>query len=1342
MSDNLGPVPIPDPPVIAAFPLKADYGAGLDYEPQIVTHVFDQPGLKTEQRYLLGPGFRRFRFSKDHLSCDEYDRLKAHWQQAQGQYAQFPYTHPTAAGNITVTARYENPNLTLNQLVSLMATVQGLTLIEVPTATQSFTSAARVSRFPDTVLTNALLAQVQHFVPMIKIQPRAPAGASAPAALYISDQRCTIDGQLYLPRLASWSGISQTLGESSDSAQFIMGNADDVWTKYGNQIDLFRAQIWFSLFHVNSNYIIDLWGGYALPWALTSDGQFQLPASDGVFELTLNYPFRQLSRTCWKIYKGPFCPSTSSLPDCPKDFASCTARGVPKSFGGVQANPQLVRVKDNSTGVWGFGRSTITSVSIVDDTVYQRPVQEVYTDESMKVVCDVADGRDESEFYSAIGIVGEGPISAYSPNLIVHTLDGQPCHDPQHGGGWRGILGNDPAGVNDYFGLSAFPWNTVPAGSTYAGGLAFAEIRRTDDKGLQLSKISDRKMEVTVDQGIGGWIWKAPGNRVWSADLINSGLPNPGLANCVWVAINVYLRALGMRVTPATASSIPAGVMEQYFDVNAAIAAAQVCDKPVASLIVPTQTERQFPFRGVLKERKPLKDWLQEILNCCLGYFTFTNGKLWVGIRYHSGATNAFRPESTLFKSLQAQPLTPQFNWLVGQFGDEEFNWDLNSVTIYDIDHAQFLGATNGSTQYLTSSMNFVGVSNKSQCARIISTRLREELGGVGHDEQIKARHLGFRTTIIALASQVGDIISMTNARLPGGYIENRVQSWTLNPDYSIDIRGVCTTDSMYDLTFGPKPVDVPAAPGIAETLQSPTGLAWMPNTVGPVTDASGNSLDPVYTDARERTFDAWQDYNITREGVWSTAVFVSGENVINSYTEQVQPRIVGAYLTSGGALAGPQTVYISVGQHSSTGGGYTVPSNLIALWIPAGATGQAVHLDLVPATGSGWDTWDLYVGNDRRRIAWQLSTAAALPASYVFNGPIHPMTHELPEAAARRVRVMAKHVWHAGVVGVLITGVAHNKITSGDFIGSTDNWNGRILSTLADASDGSVPLWNFRVTSFDPSDGTFTVTPDPIRASPGDSVEPGDVMVVRSTATAAGNNYIEDSMWNNSVSNLQFDTTGLRPGEEIGRQVRILRGAGQGQVRAITGNTNIRLSVAPDWDTVPDATSIAIVEARDWSYQAETNDSDVLGLGDQFELRVRVDNIANFVVLLGGFLVDDQERLSDEEFAVYRDIFVFGEPPGVREIGPTPGDPDDPDANPWWTVFPTDQTLKADTSANDIEVHLLPLNVYQGRTLYVVNKNGPNKVVVKPYTDEALWDDSAAITIGPMKTARITATG
>jgi hypothetical protein len=1332
VADFLGSVPIPDPPVIAPFPLVGDFGGGIDYEPQVVTHVFDREadpgrGLRVEQRFLMGNGVRRFRFVRDHLSCGEYDALRNHWMAAQGVYAQFSATIRKPGASETVTARYENPNLQFNHLIAFIASTSGLSLMEVPTVTPTYAVTATVERFPDATLTPALESQVQRFTPLIAIQPRGSADI-----LRLSNQRCIVGGNLYLPRLLDWTGIGQAISETSDNAQFTLGNADDVFVSYANATNLYRARIEFGLYHHNTGYLIKLWAGYARPWTLTSDGVFVLPASDGLFELSLGYPWRQVSRTCWKVYKGPYCPSVSALATCPKDYKACVERGVEKSFGGIQAQAQTVRITPFAAAfaAMGYGRSRFTSVTVANESIYQRPVQEVYTDFPMKVVCDVAAGRDESEFYSALGVVGEGPIGSFATNLVAHQLDNQPPHDPKHNGGWRGITGTDPAAPSDFFALDKAPWGSIPAESTYAAGVAFAEIRRTDEVGLQLAAVADRAMTVTVNQGIGGWVWDT-GVRVWQ-----NGLSNP-----VWVAVNVYLRGIGLRVDQTRAAVVSAVEMERFFDVAAARAAAAVCDGIVNSMIVAGVTEKRFVFRGVLKEKKPLKDWIQEILNCCSGYYTFLNGKLWIGIRKDSAvlAGNAFTRANILYKSLQASPVTPRFNWLVGQFGDEEFEWALNTVTIYDIDHAEWLGDADGVPQYLTNQMTFVGCSSKSQCARLITTRLREELGGLWSNstsvnEQIRARDLKFRTTILALRTMVGDIISLDHDRLPAGRGEGRVQSWQLNPDYSIDINATCTTDSMYEPAFGPSPADVAATPPPPDRLQSINGLAWMPNLVAPFAN------DPLYPDVRERTFDLWQDYNITREGIWSPAVWVAGEECVNQFASPARPRILGVELAAGGQINGPCTVYVAITQRDATGAPSAV-SNLYARYVPSGSVNQKLTITMAPAPTGTWVGYDVYIGTDRRKIALQISPAG-VPTSLEFTSTIAQMTRQLPEPAAQRVRIAAKHVWHSGIAGVIVTSptslAAPNKLQCNDYIGSTDNWIGRVLSAVADLSDGGAPLWNFTVTAFVPATGTFTVTPNCVRADPADSVDEGDVLIMRSVGVSSGVDWVEDPLWDNTINDLQFPgTNGLRVDEEAGRLVRILRGKGAGQVRKIVSNTNVRVYVEPPWEVQPDATSIVIIEAHDWDYAGVTSELITPRPGTAFELRVRVDNLANMVALVGGFLVDDQERITDEEFAVYREIFIYGQPPSVRVVGPTALDP--ATAAPW-EVFATDHTIRADTSTNHVQVQLMALGAYQGRTLYFCNDNGPNNLIVNCAAGELLFDGNANVIVAPEETVRVTA--
>jgi hypothetical protein len=177
-------------------------------------------------------------------------------------------------------------------------------------------------------------------------------------------------------------------------------------------------------------------------------------------------------------------------------------------------------------------------------------------------------------------------------------------------------------------------------------------------------------MVASVRNGMSGWIWTPQLARVY-------GLPQ---TNPVWIAINMLLRARGLRLgADATTGQLDAA--EQFFDVQAAVDAAAICDLSVTKL-VGDGTETQFKFRGVLQEEKPLRDWLQEVLMNCLGYYTFAFRKLKVGIRENSSAVEAFTTGSILFNSLRLAPLKPAFNHLTANFADQDYRFVNNSITV------------------------------------------------------------------------------------------------------------------------------------------------------------------------------------------------------------------------------------------------------------------------------------------------------------------------------------------------------------------------------------------------------------------------------------------------------------------------------------------------------------------------------------------------------------------------------------------------------------------------------------------------------------------------------------
>ncbi|GIW55505.1 MAG: hypothetical protein KatS3mg082_1909 [Nitrospiraceae bacterium] len=892
MPDYIGSIAVPEIVPSGVFPLVPDYPLEVRRDHEVVVHQFGSGNARIEQRYLLGAGARCFTIRKQWLRDADRVALRNFWESKYGPHGAFTYNAPNenGIGTTPVTCRFANEPLSW-EMVADWACSLGVTLIEIPQTAPSYSLNQTVNRFPPAALQTALLAQVQEIIPLVRIQPLEPGYP----AIHVSDRRCTIGGQLYQARLVEFDGISQSIGNESDEAQFSFGNADRVMRDLANDVDLFRAEIAFSLFHVGTGIKLDLWKGNIVNWNCDSGPEFRVTAADGLYELNLPYPTRKISRTCWKPFNSASCPVASQgaldlvhFPEadptrCDKGFDTpngCRAHGMNDYYGGIMAKPQGVRIKDNSTGVWGFGRSTLTSVSLVADSIYDQVLPEIYTDSPMPVNAKIASGRDESDFYAALGLVGEGPLGAYGTG---HKLDGQYHHGYPGSLGLMTSLGPDPNPVT--FGMD------TDAGPERAAGTAFLMIRRSDAKGLQLSRLSEHAMEAVVAQGLSGWVWTSPGVRGYG----------PPLTNPIWIAVNMLLRARGLRLG-AGATSEQLDFAETLFDVEAAIAAAAVCDEQVSRL-VGTGTETQFKFRGVLQEEKPLRDWLQEVLMNCLGNYTFSNGKLKLGVRVNSSVVEAFTEGNILFRSLQLAPLKPSFNHLTANFADEDFEFVANSISLYDIDHATLIGGGAGPL-FLKSTVNLSGTASKSQAARIITVRLREELGGITPEEWKKARQTAFKTTVLALNTEPGMVCSMTHPDMPGGTGEFRVTGWRLNRDYSIDIQGRTTTDSMYDLVAGPKPADVVPEPPAEEVLidtGAPGTLAGTPrlgdygtfilDDITVNADASGNqniagareiTMELYYVD--ELLTDLW---GLVGVDVNSTADQISVYCTVNPNTQQ-----------------------------------------------------------------------------------------------------------------------------------------------------------------------------------------------------------------------------------------------------------------------------------------------------------------------------------------------------------------------------------------------------------------------------------------------------------------------
>src|ERR1039457_189711 len=235
----------------------------------------------------------------------------------------------------------------------------------------------------------------------------------------------------------------------------------------------------------------------------------------------------------------------------------------------------------------------------------------------------------------------------------------------QPGMGLRYIPGSDPANpATDYFSLGQGTpqvWGL----NVYAAGTAACEIRIVKSTTIQPSTPDQHQMKVPIDYGMWGWTWDKNGNRTSIRGLINP----------FWIAVNMLLRAMGLYGDPSTGST-PAGgsgpasadqlaafvlpsLMAGDGSGSAEIAAAQV------PAILGAGNETQFQFQGVISSQKPFRDWLTEVLNCCLGFYAWEFGKLKLGCRINASAVDAYTAANMLSQSLKLTPIQAAFEHLV-----------------------------------------------------------------------------------------------------------------------------------------------------------------------------------------------------------------------------------------------------------------------------------------------------------------------------------------------------------------------------------------------------------------------------------------------------------------------------------------------------------------------------------------------------------------------------------------------------------------------------------------------------------------------------------------------------
>lgn len=1208
-----------------------DRDSSVVIQPKVAVHRFGASNAKVEQRFLIGPPLRQFRYSRKLISKTEMDSLLSFWETAKGPYSIFDYTHYAKDGNTTYKVRFADRSMSWEFLSSCISST-GVSLIEVQTASPTYSVSSTVDRFPSGGLPAALLSQVQELIPLLKIT------ATDATVAYLSDRLATVGGTRYEPRILQWSGISQSLGESSDQASFVLGNADNVFTDLIAAVDLTYARLDFSLYHVQTQTKIDLWTGFLNSdgaWSMDEAGAtMEIRATDGLASSTAAYPPRTIGPQCWKEFNdGKYCPAataggTNLGTACDKGWdtaAGCVYHNMQQYFGGVIVPQQLVKLRTD-TAFWGKRASVLSASSVINDAANGRLLKEVYTDIAMPVPCDILAGRDESEYRAGLGAIGAGPIASINPDLTLQKLNGVGPHGGITGLGFRFIPGNDPIvdATKERMGLdeASAGWNP-PAGTPYAAGVAAIQVRTTDVKGIQGFKISDWQMEASITGGIGGWKWTSVGSRTWVASLTNN----------VWIAVNGWLKVNGAWCDSAHSASISNSVMESFVDVDACIAAAAIADTSVTP-IIGSGSETQFKFCGIIGDQKPLRQWLQIILDGALSDYSFRNGRLRITARVNASSASGFGLGNTVFRSMRTEARVPRFNHLTVEFGDSEFQFQRNAVSLYDETHGKRRAPSGGMPSYVKQTAQPAGVVTKSQAARFNITILREELGGATAAEQKAARNLTWSSTVLALEVEPGMVCSFTGFRKVADGTKARVSRWTLNSDFSIAFAGSTVVDSMYDYTVGPKPADVYAGPADVERAPAVKQRRWFPNTITP------DTADPTFGED-DHSFDVGVSYESLADGSKRAVLNVQGCAHVNAPlpTDPPQLRTI-TFASTGGSLFGQKILYLCVAPYDSAGR-LGQRSRTIAIELAAATATCKVSLSNITWPSGTWSGYQIYAGTEERSMCLQAEVSGALPSSFDFNGPLYRATQGPPESGDRGYQVRAKELLVSGAMKAIVSSLpTTTKIVCDALAGSSADYTGETLIVIGDASNGFPPLRTWSITAFNTTTGEFTI--DRTHAG-SDPLQTGDTVLVLARATSSSTTTV-------ACSFLSMPSDGY-----VGGVVRLI-GPGGGQTRRITGNTGTTITVDTPWDANPGTTTFFIVEPADWQYQSPTSTATQYTLASEVvSFRLPIENFAGRTLLVMGFLVDADGDAGFEDIAPFRLMEVVGSE-GVAPGNDPPG--------------------------------------------------------------------------------------
>ncbi len=508
----------------------------------------------------------------------------------------------------------------------------------------------------------------------------------------------------------------------------------------------------------------------------------------------------------------------------------------------------------------------------------------------------------------------------------------------------------------------------------------------------------------------------------------------------------------------------------------------------------------------------------------------------------------------------------------------------------------------------------------------------------IGQWKLAKCRDLGqfasFKCDIKATVLEIGDVVAVSAVECGLSAAPFRVIQVSFEPDDEVTILCQAYDLGVYDDLAPRATARVPAV-FKSGVRTSPNPEIWHPNAEAPL------SGDPLYSEG-DKTFSQRQTFEGNDNVLTLTAI---GETPVNHFLEIAPPVMTSIqFATTDGSIKGGTRYFLRLHAQQADGR-LSPPSNMLAVDIPGATDTNKITLGGIVWPAGTWDRSVVIGGEDTEVMSVQ--AVSTLDETIELTAAFGRSSWGAPGSRVHRLRAKTKHVNHAGIIGAVVTAVDSTSITCSDVADDIDDWDGRIVSILSDRTDGSAAPWNFAVTDYDKAEGVFTLATDPAAAG----VEPGDVLIICATATAADESSITDVGWSN-----KYAREGLTAAEDNGNLVRIMSGPGRGQIRRISDviNDGKTLVVDRPWDVIPTGATF-IVEDDSWTSISESTVLDQEVPSSQMTIRTSLDVMQRKVVLQQIFTVDVNGHESSEEKSPFRMAYLYALADLDADVPPDP---------------------------------------------------------------------------------------